>query len=681
MEDFMKSYRVENIRNICIVGSGSTGKTQLAEAILFSAKAIDRLGKVEAGNTVCDYNLDEIERKISINSSIAFCEWKDKKINLIDTPGYADFVGEVIGALSVIETAIVNICASEGVEMGTEKSWEYVQKSKRPSIIFINRMDKENANFDKVVKSLKERLTPNVAPITIPIGSGNEFSGVVNLITSKAIMGEKEVEIPEKMLDKAKEYREKLFEVIASSEDTLIEKYLEGQELTPEETKRALKKGIIEHKIVPVVCGSGLENMGVGQLLDFIVEYAPSPVEVNAEVKIDPDGPFSALVFKTFSEPHLGIINYLKIYSGKISAGSDVVNINKNSSERLGQIAFVRGKIRIDTREAEAGDIIGVVKLKDTGTNDVLCDPKNRVTLPRIDFPEPMVAMAVYPKSKGEEEKIANALSTAIHEDPTLKFEMNKETKEMVLSGMGSLHLEVMSRRIKARYGVEVELRRPKIAYKETVRGTSDVQGKYKRQSGGRGQYGDCWIKTEPLERGKGFEFVNKIFGGAIPSQYIPAVEKGIRQSMERGVIAGYPVVDIKVTLYDGSFHEVDSSNLAFEIAGSMALRKGVEQAQPFILEPIMEVEVVVPEEFMGSVMGDLNSRRGRVLGMSRQGKKQVIKALVPQGELFNYATDLRSLTKGSGEHKMKFSHYEEAPPNISQPLIEAYQKSKEEGR
>lgn len=677
----MKSYRVENIRNICIVGSGSTGKTQLAEAILFSAKAIDRLGKVEAGNTVCDYNLDEIERKISINSSIAFCEWKDKKINLIDTPGYADFVGEVIGALSVIETAIVNICASEGVEMGTEKSWEYVQKSKRPSIIFINRMDKENANFDKVVKSLKERLTPNVAPITIPIGSGNEFSGVVNLITSKAIMGEKEVEIPEKMLDKAKEYREKLFEVIASSEDTLIEKYLEGQELTPEETKRALKKGIIEHKIVPVVCGSGLENMGVGQLLDFIVEYAPSPVEVNAEVKIDPDGPFSALVFKTFSEPHLGIINYLKIYSGKISAGSDVVNINKNSSERLGQIAFVRGKIRIDTREAEAGDIIGVVKLKDTGTNDVLCDPKNRVTLPRIDFPEPMVAMAVYPKSKGEEEKIANALSTAIHEDPTLKFEMNKETKEMVLSGMGSLHLEVMSRRIKARYGVEVELRRPKIAYKETVRGTSDVQGKYKRQSGGRGQYGDCWIKTEPLERGKGFEFVNKIFGGAIPSQYIPAVEKGIRQSMERGVIAGYPVVDIKVTLYDGSFHEVDSSNLAFEIAGSMALRKGVEQAQPFILEPIMEVEVVVPEEFMGSVMGDLNSRRGRVLGMSRQGKKQVIKALVPQGELFNYATDLRSLTKGSGEHKMKFSHYEEAPPNISQPLIEAYQKSKEEGR
>lgn len=677
----MKKYGVEDIRNICIVGSGSTGKTQLAEAILFSAGAIDRLGKVDSGNTVCDYNADEIERKISINSSITFCEWKDKKINIIDTPGYADFVGEVIGAVSVVETSIVNICAANGVEMGTEKSWEYVQKSRKPSVIFINRMDKENANFDKVVESLKDKLTANVAPIGIPIGSGNEFSGVINLITNKAIVEGKEVEIPEEMAVKAKEYREKLLEVIASSEDTLIEKYLEGQELSPEETRGALKKGIIEHKIVPVLCGSGLQNIGMGQLLDLLVEYTPSPIEIEGETKIDPDGPFSALVFKTFSEPHLGMINYLKVYSGKISTGLDVINNTKSLSERLGQIAFVRGKTRIDAKETEAGDIIAVVKLKDTGTNDVLSDPKNRVSIPRISFPEPVVDMAVYAKAKGEEEKIASALSTAIREDPTLKFEMNKETKEMILSGMGSLHLEIMSRRVKSRYGVEVELRRPKIAYKETIRGTADVQGKYKRQSGGRGQYGDCWIKTEPLEKGKGLEFVNKIFGGAIPSQYIPAVEKGVKQSMERGVIAGYPVVDIKVTLYDGSFHDVDSSNLAFEIAGSMALRKGVEQAQPSILEPIMEVEAIVPEEFMGSVMGDLNSRRGRVLGVGRQGKKQVIRALVPQGEVFNYATDLRSLTKGGGELKMKFSHYEEVPPNVSQPLIDAYQRAKEEGR
>jgi len=677
----MKKYPVEDLRNISIVGSGSTGKTQLAEAILFSAKAIDRLGTVESGNTVCDYNPDEIERKISINSAIAFCEWKDRKINIIDTPGYADFVGEVMGALSVVETSIVNVCAVNGVEVGTEKSWEYVHKSEKTPIIFINRMDKENANFDKIVKSLKEKLTPNVAPISIPIGSGNEFSGVIDLIANKAIVEEKEVKIPEQMIAKAKEYREKLVEVIASSEDTLIEKYLEGQELSPEEARGALKKGIIEHKIVPVLFGSGLRNIGIGQLLDFLVEYTPSPIEIEGEIKIDPNGPFSALVFKTFSEPHLGIINYLKIYSGKISSGSDVINNTKGSSERLGQVAFVRGKTRIEVKEAEAGDIVAVVKLKDTGTNDVLCDPKNKVSLPKISFPEPVVEMAVYPKSKGEEEKIANALSTAIREDHTLKFEMNRETKEMILSGLGSLQLEVMSKRVKARYGVEVELRRLKIAYKETIHGTADVQGKYKRQSGGRGQYGDCWIKTEPLERGKGFEFVNKIFGGAIPSQYIPAVEKGIRQSMERGVIAGYPVVDIRVTLYDGSFHEVDSSNLAFEIAGSMALRKGVEQAHPFILERIMEVEVIVPEEFMGSVMGDLNSRRGRVLGISGQGKKQVIKALVPQGEMFNYATDLRSLTKGSGEHKVKFSHYEETPPNVSQPLIEAYQKAKEEGR
>ena len=677
----MKKYKVEDLRNISIVGSGSTGKTQLAEAILFSAKAIDRLGKVESGNTVCDYNPDEIERKISINSSIAFCEWKDKKINIIDTPGYADFVGEVMGALYVVETSIVNICAANGVEMGTEKSWEYVQKSKKPPIIFINRMDKENVNFDKVMESLKEKLTPNIAPISIPIGSGNEFSGVINLLANKVIVEGKEVEIPEETAPKAKEYREKLVEVIASSEDTLIEKYLEGQELSPEETRDALKKGIIEHKIVPVLCGSGLRNIGIGQLLDFLVEYTPSPIEIERKVRIDPNGPFSALVFKTFSEPHLGIINYLKIYSGKISSGLDVFNNTKGSSERLGQIAFVRGKTRIDTKEEEVGEIIAVVKLKETGTNDVLCDPKNRISIPEISFPEPVVSMAIYPKSKGEEEKIANALSTAIREDPTLKYEINKETKEMILSGMGSLQLEIMSRRVKTRYGAEVELRRPKIAYKETIRGAAKVQGKYKRQSGGRGQYGDCWIKTEPLEKGKGFEFVNKIFGGAIPRQYIPAVEKGIKQSMERGVIAGYPVVNIKVTLYDGGFHEVDSSNLAFEIAGSMALRRGVEQAHPFILEPIMEVEAIVPEQFMGSVMGDLNTRRGRVLGMRREGKKQVIKALVPQGELFNYATDLRSLTKGSGEHKMKFSNYEEAPPNVSQPLIEAYQKAKEEGR
>jgi elongation factor G len=677
----MKKYPVEDLRNISIVGSGSTGKTQLAEAILFSAKAIDRLGTVESGNTVCDYNPDEIERKISINSAIAFCEWKDKKINIIDTPGYADFVGELMGALSVVETSIINVCAVNGVEVGTEKSWEYVHKSEKTPMIFINRIDKENANFDKVVKSLKEKLTPNVAPISIPIGSGNGFSGVIDLIGNKAIVEEKEVEIPEQMIAKAKEYREKLVEIIACSEDTLIEKYLEGQELSPEEARGALKKGIIEHKIVPVLCGSGLRNIGIGQLLDFLAQYTPSPIEIEGEIKIDPNGPFSALVFKTFSEPHLGIINYLKIYSGKISTGSDVINNTKGSSERLGQIAFVRGKTRIEVKETEAGDIVAVVKLKDTGTNDVLCDPKNKVSLPKISFPEPVVEMAVYPKSKGEEEKIANALSTAIREDPTLKFELNRETKEMILSGLGNLQLEVMSKRVKARYGVEVELRKPKIAYKETIHGTGDVQGKYKRQSGGRGQYGDCWIKTEPLERGKGFEFVNKIFGGAIPSQYIPAVEKGIKQSMERGVIAGYPVVDIRVILYDGSFHEVDSSNLAFEIAGSMALRKGVEQAQPFVLERIMEVEVIVPEEFMGSVMGDLNSRRGRVLGISGQGKKQVIKALIPQGEMFNYATDLRSLTKGTGEHKVKFSHYEETPPNVSQPLIEAYQKAKEEGR
>ncbi len=677
----MKKYEIGDIRNICMVGANGSGKTQLAEAMLYVGKAIDRFGKVDEGNTTFDFQEDEIDRKTSINSGIAFLEWKGKKINIIDAPGFADFIGDLIGGLYVSDLAVINVCAFAGVEVGTEKHWEMVQGYKKPAMIFVNGMDKEHASFDKILKSLSEKLSSNIAPITIPVGEGTQFKGIINLITNKAGIEGKEVDIPSELKDLAGKYREKLIEAIASSEDSLIEKYLDGQALSEEEMIRGLKKGLLESKVVPLLAGSGILEKGVEELLDFIGSYGPSPAEVESNPKIDPKGSFAALVFKTFSEPHVGIINYFKVFSGNLKSGIDVNNITKDISERMGQISFPQGKKRVDVAEIGAGDIACAVKLKDTGTNDTLCDSKSKVELPKIVFPEPVVEMAVYPESKGEEEKIATALASAMKEDPTLKFGMNKETKEMFLSGVGSLQLDIMVKRTKSRYKANMKLQPPRIPYKETIHGKSEVQGKYKRQSGGRGQYGDCWVKIEPLDRGGGFEFVNKIFGGAIPSQYIPAIEKGIKGAMDKGVMAGYPVVDLKVTLFDGSFHEVDSSNLAFEIAGSMALRKGVEGASPCILEPIMELNVVVPDDYTGSVMGDLNSRRGRVLGMEPKGKNQVIKAHIPKGEVVNYANDLRSLTKGAGEFGMKFSHYEEAPGNISQNLQAIYQKQKEEGR
>ncbi len=677
----MKQYETGDLRNICICGSGTTGKTQFAEIMLHSAGAIERLGNTDSGNSTCDYNPDEIERKISIRSAIAFCEWKDKKINIIDTPGYADFVGEMIGGISVADTVILNICAFEGVGIRTERVWEYAQEKKKPAIIFTNRMDKENANFDNVVTVGKEKLTPNIAPITIPIGSAETFSGIVNLLTNKAIIDGNETEIPEEVKSSAQTYRDSLIETIASSDDSLTEKYLDGKELTPDEIKGSLKKGIIEGKIVPLFAGSSLNNIGIGEVLDFIVDYLPSPLECDSIAKVDPKGDLSALVFKTSVESHMGVINYMKIISGSISAGSDIYNVTKRSSERMGQLSYPRGKNRIETKTAVAGDIMAAVKLKSTGTNDTLHKSKKADEIPPIKFPEPLIDMAVYAKSKGDEEKIGNAIHAATIEDSTLRFEMDKETKEFILSGIGGLQLEIVVDNAKKMHDLEVELKKPRIPYKETILGKSQAQGKHKKQSGGRGQYGDCNIRIEPLERGKGFEFVNSIFGGSIPSSYIPSVEKGIKAAMEKGFIAGYPAMDVKVELIDGSYHDVDSSNIAFEIAGSIAIRKAFEQATPCLLEPIVDIEVIMPEEFMGSVIGDLNSRRGRVLGMGRKGKKQSVKAQVPLGEVFNYATDLRSLTKGSADSRMDFSHYEVTPGNVSQSLVEEYQKQREEGK
>lgn len=673
----MKKYEVGNIRNIALVGHGNVGKTSLNEAMLYACKATDRFGKVAEGNTVSDFRDDEIQRKISINLSLSYCEYKDTKINIIDTPGYFDFAGEVVSGLKAAEAAVVVVDGVSGCDVGTVKVWRYADENNLARIIFVNRLDKENASLEKVMDSLNNKLEKNFVLMQLPIGINSGFIGVVDLLKMKAYQGDQEIEIPSDLKDKATEYQGKLIEAIASLDEKMIEEYLEGKELTKEEISQGLKQGLVEGKIVPVLLGSAINSIGIYNLLDFCVEYLPAP-EKNPQIR--PTEAVAALIFKTHIEPHMGEISYLKIYSGTLSAGMELLNSAKRITERLGQISVVTGKNRKDVEALVAGDIGAVVKLKNSSTNDILCDAKHPISLEMVKFPHALIDMAVFGKSKDETEKISNAIHILMKEDPTIKFSLNVETHENILSGVGSLQLEVLSSRVKNRYGVVMELKKPKVPYRETIRSKAEVQGKHKKQSGGHGQYGDVWVKVEPLERGKGFEFVNKIVGGAIPKNYIPAVEKGVKETMEMGILAGYPVVDIRVTLFDGSFHEVDSSDMAFKIAGSLAIRKGVEESRPYLLEPIMNAEIYTPEEYMGAIMGDLNSRRGRVLGMDKAGHESVIKAQVPLSEMFEYATSLRSFTHGAGTFEMVFNHYEELPSQLATPLIETYKKHREEG-
>lgn len=665
----MKKYEAGNIRNVVLTGHGTVGKTTLNEAMLSNCKMTDRLGKIIEGNTISDFREDEINRKISINLSLSYCEYKDQKINIIDTPGYADFAGEVMSGMKAAEAAIIIVDAVNGCDVGTEKVWKYATENKLPCIIFVNRMDKENSSVDKVMATLSAKLESNFVPIQLPIGVAGSFKGVIDLLKMN--------DVPAEMKAQADEYHDKLAEAIASLDEKMIEEYLEGKELTNEEKINGLQQGMMEKKMIPVLFGSAINNIGVTQLLDFIVEYLPSPLK-NPQIK--PSDPVSLLIFKTHIEPHMGEISYLKVYSGSITAGLDLLNGNKRANERLGQISVVLGKNRKDIDGLVAGDIGAVVKLKNSGTNDTLCDPKHEVTIEPIKFPHTLIDMAVFGKSKEETEKIGHAIHILMKEDPTIKYGLNPETHESILSGIGSLQLEVLSSRLKSRYGVTMELKKPKVPYRETIRAKVEVQGKHKKQSGGHGQYGDVWIKAEPMERSKGFEFVNKIVGGAIPKNYIPAVEKGVKETMDMGILAGYPVVDIRVTLFDGSYHDVDSSDMAFKIAGSLAIHKAVEDARPYLLEPIMSAEIYTPEDYTGTIMGDLNSRRGRVLGMDKDGKDTVVKALVPLSEMHEYATSLRSSTHGSGTFNMKFDHYEELPAQLATPLIETYKKHREEG-
>ena len=654
----MKDFKINEIRNVGMVGHGGVGKTSLVEAVLYDAGVTTRLGRVDDGTTASDYTDDEIQRKTSIGASLLHLEWKNHKINLVDMPGYADFIGEVVGGLRVTETALILLSAQAGVEVGTEQVWNIARKYNIARAFFVNKMEKEHADFEKTVKQAKESFGHQVTPIQIPIGEGLGFKGIIDLIKMKAVYFDKagapkEDKIPPELEKRTKDYREKLMETVAESDDSLLEKFFEKGQLSNEEIRDGLRKGVVELKIYPLLCGSALGNVGISTLLDSIVEYFPAPsdfVQIKGKdpgtdkektIKIDQNGSLCAFAFKTVAEPHVGELTFLKTYSGKLQTGMDVYNSTKEAVERIGQIYALNGRERKEIGVVSAGDLAAVVKLKNTQTGDTFCEKKDPVILPGIAFPKPVINMAIRPKAKGDEEKIANGFAKLHEEDPTFIMEVDTDIKQTIIYGQGELHLEVMVDRLKKRFGVEAELEKPRIPYRETIKAKTEAQGKYKRQSGGRGQYGDVWLRLEPLPRGTGVEFENEIVGGVVPSKYIPSVEKGVVEAMNEGILAGYKVMDLRVTIYDGTYHVVDSSDLAFKIAGSMGFKNASSLAKPVLLEPVYNLEVIVPEEFMGDVMGDLSSRRGKISGMDREGNFQNIKAQVPLAELYKYSTSL----------------------------------------
>lgn len=689
----MKRYSTDRIRNIALVSHGGAGKTSLVEAALFHSGATTRMGRVEEGTTVADHDPEEVKRQISINTSLAPVEWEECKLNFLDTPGYFDFVGEVTSALRVADAAIVVVESVSGVQVGTEKVMDYA--ARLPKMVFVSKMDRENANFGRVFTQLRDRFGNRVVPAQLPIGSFDSFRGVVDLVTMKARIMEggkvKEADIPGDLVDEAKRLREILVEEVAATDDELTLKFLEGEPLTDEELARGLAGGTASGKVIPVFAGAATKNIGVAEFLRACVAYLPSPVQVPpAEGKslkgdavslaADPAGQLAAVVFKTMADPFVGKLTLLRVYSGTLKSDSHVWNANKATDERVGQLVFLRGKEQSSTPEVVAGDIGAVAKLAETQTGHTLCDKDRAVLLPGISFPRPGVTLAVEAKAKGDEDKIASGLARLTEEDPTFAVEKNTETGQLLVKGMGELHLEVVTSRLQKKFGVAVELSTPRIPYRETIRGTAKAEYKHKKQTGGRGQYGHCIIELEPLPSGSGFEFVDKIFGGAVPKQYIPAVEKGIRETMEEGVLAGYPVVDVRVSLVDGSYHSVDSSEMAFKIASSMAFKKGFMEARPILLEPVMRVEVTVPDDYMGDIMGDMNKRRGKILGMEPGAGVQVIKTLVPLAEMFRYAIDLRSITQGRGSFEMEFDHYEEVPAHLTEQVVAAAKKEHERG-
>jgi elongation factor G len=692
----MKEYKSDKLRNVGIVSHGGAGKTSLAEALLFNAGAVNRLGRVDDGTTTTDFEPEETKRKVTISTALAPCEWKETKINFLDTPGYADFIGEVKGTLRAVESALVVLCAASGVEVNTENVWRYAAELKLPRIAFVNKMDRENADFYNVLAQMQQVFGAGVLPVHLPIGSEENFKGIVDLIKMKALISNNiqgtqyvETEIPEELAKAAADARQQLIEAVAETDDDILSKYLDGEELTVEEVKTGLAKGIHQSKIFPVACGSAYKNIGIAQLLDYIVAYLPSPAEqtflgthpVSGEpIERNTDDPFSALVFKTTADPFVGRLSYIKIVSGSLRPDSTLYNATKEKSERIGNLFTLRGKHQEPLSVAHAGDIAIVAKLQETSTGDSLADKDKPILFEAINYPKPMFTVCIEAKNKGDEDKLGNAINRLLDEDPTLRIEKNVETNQLLLSGLGELHTDIMVERMKRKFGIEVALHDPKVPYRETIRGNVKIEGKHKKQSGGHGQYGHVLLQMEPLPPGGQFEFIDSIFGGSVPRQYIPAVEKGVREAMTEGVLAGYPVVDIKVTLYDGSYHTVDSSEMAFKIATIMAFRKGALQAKPVLLEPITNVEISVPENYMGDVIADLNGKRGRILGMEPGGNGLgAIKAQVPLSEMFHYSIDLRSLTQGRGNFDFAFSHYEEVPQRIADMIIANAKKEKAE--
>jgi elongation factor G len=692
----LKEHDVANLRNIAFVGHGGAGKTSLCEAFLYNGKATKRFGKVDDGTSILDYSPEEIQRKITISLSVGHFEWRDYLFNLVDTPGYADFVGDVKAGISVADSVLLVVRAAGGIEVGTMRVWDFVEESSLPAFMAVAMMDKEHADFWTCVKGASDSFSRRVLPVILPIGAGGSFSGVVDVVSMKAYtysdQGKfvEQEEIPADLLARAEEAREKLIDGVAEGDDALLEKYLEKGTLEASEIVEGLQKSFGKGEVLPVAAVSGHTGAGVHQLLDLLSTVLPSPVDRGTiegvapgsdnkvELKPEANESLCGLVFKTVSEPHVGELSLIRVFSGKLASGSDAFNATKGKGEKIGQLFRLQGKDRKEVASLGPGEFGAAVKLRDTSTGDTLCSQANRIDLGGIEFPAPVLSEALKPKAKGDEEKIANGLSRLKEEDPTFMVVVDPELRQTLLNGMGELHLEVVIGKLKDRFGVEVDIVKPKIPYRETVKGKAEVQGRYKKQTGGRGQYGDVWIKLEPRTRGEGFEFVNKIVGGAIPTKYIPAVQKGIEEASREGVLAGYPCVDFRTYLFDGSFHTVDSSDMAFKIAGSMAFKKAVLEARPVLLEPIMEVEVTVPDECMGDVMGDMSSKRGKILGMDSRGTMQQVRALVPQSELYKYSTNLRSLTQGRGSHTAKFSSYEEVPRDLTEKIVAESKKDEE---
>ena len=689
------SEKVERIRNIALIGHGGAGKTSLAEALLYKCGTIKRLGKVEEGNTVMDFEPEELKRRSSISSGFHQFSWKNHTVNLIDTPGDQNFFSDTKSSMQAADGVVVVIDAVDGVKVQTELAWEFAKAFEQPCVIFINKLDRERADFNRTFEDAKVSFEPKPIILQLPIGAEAEFKGVVDLIRNQAYVYDadgkpKKEDIPAEMQDLVESERETLIENIAEADDALIERYLEGEALSDEDLNAALRNGTLSHTFVPVVCGSATQNIGIDLLMDFMTTSMPSPIDRGAIAGVDPSTgdeierapdenvPFSGFVVKTVADPYAGRLSIFRVVSGRLGSDGTFFNPNKDSKERFTQLLTVAGKEQKTAAEAGPGSIVAVAKLKETRTGDTLCDNAAKIKYACTEPLPSLISFALTAKSKGEEDKIFISLTKLLEEDPSVKLERVAETKEILLSGLGQIHVETILDKLKRKFSVEAQLNKPKVPYRETIKRKARAQGKHKKQTGGHGQFGDCWIQIEPLPRGKGFEFVDKVVGGAIPKTYIPAVEKGVVEACQKGVLAGFSTVDFKVILDDGSYHAVDSSEMAFKIAGSLAFKKAVEGANPTLLEPIMKVTITTAEDYMGDIMGDLNGRRGKVLGMDNAGKNQVINAQVPMAEFLSYASDLRSMTGGRGMFTVEFSHYDEVPAQIAEKIIEETNKRKQ---